>query len=90
MLRPQLAGRFRIEACFILNRFLAEPSQDVETVEVYTLAFIDPLLARLHEWMDARMGLSDDVVPLIHDASLMRACYAFRKVSEEEVVQLGK
>ncbi len=44
-----------------------------------------PLLETLHGWSDARSGLAEQVTPLINTATVMRACYAFREASEEQL-----
>lgn len=84
VIRPHLKARFQREAKFMLDRFPTGPDIGIESVEQYTLLYMEPLLETLHGWSDARSGLADQVTPRINTATVMRACYAFREAFEEQ------
>lgn len=84
VIRPHIKARFQREVSFMLDRFPTGPDLKIESIEQYTLLYMEPLLETLHEWYDARVGLADQVTPRINNASVMRACYAFREASEEQ------
>lgn len=84
VIRPHLKARFQREAKFMLDRFPTGSDIEIESIEQYTLLYMEPLLETLHEWSDARSGLAEQITPRINTATVMRACYAFREASEDQ------